>query len=159
MAKGFTLLELLVVLTIVALAAVVAAPLLGSGKDKAEFSASVRIVATALRETRSLALTSNRAQALLVDVDRGTIRVGDGGRLASLPSSVRLSLLTVAQERIDGGTGAIRFFPDGSSTGGRLSLLQGAKRSDVMVDWLSGRISVGAVEDGAAASFNAGPRK
>jgi general secretion pathway protein H len=142
MEKGFTLLELLVVLTIVALAATVAAPLLSGGKDKEDFAASVRTVATALREARSLALTTNRSQALLVDVDRGAVRIGNAGRLASLPKSVRLSLLTVAQERVDRGTGAIRFFSDGSSTGGRLTLLQGNRRSDVMVDWLSGRISI-----------------
>jgi general secretion pathway protein H len=142
MEKGFTLLELLVVLVILALAVTVSAPLLSGGKDKADFKASVQTVVTALREARSLSLITGRSQALVVDVERSAVRIGDVGRAAGLPKSVRLSLITVAQERIDRGDGAIRFFPDGSSTGGRVSLLQGTRRSDVNVDWLSGRISV-----------------
>ena len=60
-----------------------------------------------------------------------------------VPKGIRLALLTTSGERIDGETGDIRFFPDGSSTGGHVTLIQGERRSDVFVDWLSGRISVG----------------
>ena len=88
-------------------------------------------------------MTSDRAQALMVDVDHGLFRPGGSQRAHAVAPSIRLSLLTVAQERIERGVGSIRFFPDGSSTGGRVSLVQGDRRSDVLVDWLSGRVSVG----------------
>jgi general secretion pathway protein H len=142
MEKGFTLLELLVVLAILALATALVPPLLSGGKDKAEFKTAVRGVATALREARSIAMTSDHSQAVVVDVDRGVFRAGASDRSRAVAQGIRLSLLTVAQERIERGVGSIRFFPDGSSTGGRLSLTQGDRRSDVLVDWLSGRISI-----------------
>ena len=87
-------------------------------------------------------MTSDRAQALVVDVDHGLFRAAGSERAHAVAPGIRLSLLTVAQERIERGIGSIRFFPDGSSTGGRVSLVQGDRRSDVRVDWLSGRISV-----------------
>ena len=39
-------------------------------------------------------------------------------------------------------TGAIRFFPDGSSTGGRVTLMVGERSYAVDVDWLTGRVRV-----------------
>jgi general secretion pathway protein H len=143
MEKGFTLLELIVVLAILALATALIAPMLGGGKDKADFKMAVRDIAASLRETRSIAMTSDRSQALVIDVDRGLFRAAGSGRAHAVAPSIRLLLLTVAQERVERGIGNIRFFPDGSSTGGRLTLTQGNRRSDVLVDWLSGRISIG----------------
>ena len=143
MEKGFTLLELIAVLAILALATALIPPMLSSGKDKADLKMAVREIAASLRETRSIAMASDRSQALMVDVDHGLFRAGGSERAHAVAPGIRLSLLTVAQERVERGIGSIRFFPDGSSTGGRLTLTQGDRRSDVLVDWLSGRISVG----------------
>ena len=57
-------------------------------------------------------------------------------------AGLRLSLLTLANKRLD--VGSIRFFGDGSSTGGSVTILQGERRSDVTVDWLTGRVSLAA---------------
>jgi hypothetical protein len=38
--------------------------------------------------------------------------------------------------------GQIRFFPDGSSTGGRIGLSRNDRRAAVAVDWLTGLVSV-----------------
>jgi len=43
---------------------------------------------------------------------------------------------------LNGREGDIRFNPDGSSTGGRISLADGRRRLGVGVDWLTGRVSV-----------------
>ncbi|HUN46510.1 MAG TPA: GspH/FimT family pseudopilin [Stellaceae bacterium] len=141
--RGFTLIELVVVLAILALATALVTPLLSRGRDRAEFDATVREVAAALRETRSLAMTRDRSEALLVDVAHGVLRWGGRPADHRVPRSIRLALLTTAGERLDEESGDIRFFPDGSSTGGHVTLMQGERRRDVFVDWLSGRISVG----------------
>jgi len=46
------------------------------------------------------------------------------------------------QESPNDDTGGIRFFPDGSSTGGRISVARGQRTLVVEVDWLLGRVSV-----------------
>ena len=55
---------------------------------------------------------------------------------------MRDSLLTISGEQRDVTQGDIRFNPDGSSTGGRISVADGARSIAVGVDWLSGRVSV-----------------
>jgi general secretion pathway protein H len=68
-------------------------------------------------------------------------RVGTGTpRL--LPPDLSLELLTISGEAVSAREGAIRFNPDGSSTGGRISLVDGRRRIGVGVDWLTGRVSV-----------------
>ena len=60
-----------------------------------------------------------------------------------MPAGIDLELLTVATELGGGGArGGIRFFPDGSSTGGRVTLSHGSRQYFVDVDWLTGRVSV-----------------
>jgi general secretion pathway protein H len=49
-------------------------------------------------------------------------------------------MLTARQE-VQNERGYIRFFPDGSSTGGSITLRQGKREIAVQVQWLSGRIS------------------
>jgi general secretion pathway protein H len=51
-------------------------------------------------------------------------------------------MLTIVGEQQGPGGGAIRFNPDGSSTGGRISLSDGGRRIAVGVDWLTGRVAV-----------------
>jgi general secretion pathway protein H len=49
---------------------------------------------------------------------------------------------TAAHEAADDRVGSIRFFPDGSSTGGRISLSSGKSIHTVVVDWLTGHVRI-----------------
>jgi general secretion pathway protein H len=98
-------------------------------------------LAANLRLARSEAILSNRPVVLDLDVVGHRYRIGTGTpRL--LPADISLELLTIAGEVLNGREGAIRFSPDGSSTGGRISLADGRRRVGVGVDWLTGRVSV-----------------
>jgi general secretion pathway protein H len=68
-------------------------------------------------------------------------RVGTGTP-RSLAADLSLELLTISGEALNDREGNIRFNPDGSSTGGRISLADGRRRIGVGVDWLTGRVSV-----------------
>ena len=63
-------------------------------------------------------------------------------RRARCPPKLSIALLTVNGEKSGATTGDIRFNPDGSSTGGRITLADGSRRVAVGVDWLTGRVSV-----------------
>lgn len=140
---GFTLVEMLVVLAVLALVMALLPPLLEGGQGRAELAAAARELAESLRETRSLALRDGRTESFAVDGGAGTFRAGAVGRLRHLPAGVHLSL-----DRPGGDApamaGEIRFFADGSSSGGGLLLAQGGRRSHVAVDWLTGRVSLDA---------------
>jgi general secretion pathway protein H len=141
-ARGFTLVELLVVLAILALVMTLIPPFLAGGQARAELTTATREIAAALRETRSLAIREGRSAAFVVDGRTGTYRAAGGTPARQVPAGLSVALLTAGNERSDAG--AIRFFGDGSSTGGGVSVMQGERRSDVLVDWLSGRVSLAA---------------
>jgi general secretion pathway protein H len=129
------------VLAILGLLTAVALPRLSGSEANAELQSSAREIAAALRSTRSLAMSSGRAESFLLDTGAGVFRAPTAPPVA-LPRGIRPVLITAVQEQRDAATGGIRFFPDGSSTGGGVRLIRGYKQSEVLVDWLTGRVSV-----------------
>lgn len=142
--QGFTLLELMVVLAIVGLMLGVVGPSI-LGSTRSELRADSAAVAAALRDARDRAIATSSEQTFLIDVERRSYRVA-GGPPTALPESRLVSLYTAEEEIVRNVEGGIRFYPDGSSTGGRVGLRDADARIAgyvVGVDWLTGRISIG----------------
>jgi general secretion pathway protein H len=79
------------------------------------------------------------------------LRVGDAGRTFSvppdprvhaMPSGIELKLFTAQRDLVSDQMGAVRFFPDGGSNGGRITLAAGERKYDVDIDWLTGRVAI-----------------
>jgi general secretion pathway protein H len=140
--KGFTLIELVVVLAICGLLLAIVLPFGFHRGSHDALAGGAREIAGALRLARSRAIISNRPALFIVDVENGFYRPPGAGAAHAVPAGTRLSLYTAQQERLSGAIGAIRFFPDGSSTGGGVALALGPERYDVLVDWLTGGVSV-----------------
>lgn len=141
-AAGFTLIELLVVLGILGLLFSVVLPMLDGARGRAELRATARDIAAGLRETRSHAIAAGQSDAFIVDTANNTFRTGADGHLQPLPPGIRPRLFTPADEALGDKIADIRFFPDGSSTGGGIRLARQGSVYDVAVDWLTGRVSV-----------------
>ncbi len=139
---GFTLVELLVVMLVLSLAFVAAAQVFSRRDPGLAMKAAATDVAAALRAGRGLAIRDNREVPVAIDLDARVVRVGTGGRPVELAGDVGISLYTATSEITGSGAGAIRFFPDGTSTGGRVRLFVGDDAYDVVVDWLTGRVDV-----------------
>ncbi|MGI9510543.1 MAG: GspH/FimT family pseudopilin [Geminicoccaceae bacterium] len=139
---GFTLLELLVVLAVIALLATAIPGFLLRNNDALDLDRATRKVAEALRSTQSAAIVENRDQLFGLDVERRRFLAGGTKALVTLPPAIDLRLVTARQEQVGSSTGHIRFHPDGSSTGGRITLELRSHRRMIDVDWLTGRISV-----------------
>ena len=138
-AQGFALVEFLATLVIIALVFSVTLPTFTQNSTVGTLAAA-RTVAAGLRQTRDRAITSNQAVIMEVDVERKQIVLGKQSR--QLPRGIHLKLLTAKRERLGVSRGAIRFFPDGSSTGGRVALIQDNLSYLVDIDWLTGRVVV-----------------
>lgn len=139
--RGFTLFELLVVLAILALVVGVASPLFSSAFPGVKLKSAARDIATDLRQARSLAILHNAETTFALDLEEKTYAISGGEQLEQLPAAVDVALLTARSEFDSPRVGKIRFFPDGSSTGGRVRLISGSKEYRITVDWLTGRIS------------------
>lgn len=140
---GFTLLELLVVLAIVALMTAIAAPRFAAALPGAELDSGARKLAAGLREARSLAVSTNRAVPFTLRGDANLYTIGRGGESRQLPGKLAITLVTGRREISGANQGSIRFFPDGSSTGGRIELKGAGGKRSIEVDWLTGRIRLG----------------
>lgn len=140
--RGFTLLELVVVLVIVMLLMGVALPMVSARLPGAQLDAAVRQLAAHTRLARNLAVVDDAPVTLIVDVEARRYRLSAEARDHALPATLGVSLYAPESERIDERVGAIRFFGDGSSTGGRVTVSDGTRRRGVDVQWLTGRVSV-----------------
>jgi len=140
--RGFTLIEMLVVMVIMVLAYAMTAPMISAGVSGAELKAAARQIAAGLRKARSEAVVSKNEVALTVDVERHQFDLSGDKRIYRLPEKIEISLYTAQSELLDAKTGAIRFYPDGSSTGGRVTLSRGERKYRVDVDWMTGRVKV-----------------
>jgi general secretion pathway protein H len=140
--RGFTLLELMIVLLIIGLLLVLVPGHLWRPQAGLEVKIAARAVADGLRQTRSDALASNRERVFTLDVAGHSFRPGQDRPLEALNGAVGLGLDTARSELVDDARGQIRFFPDGSSTGGRIRLTMQADQAQVTVDWLTGQVAI-----------------
>ena len=138
---GFTLIEILVTLAILSLALALIVGQRPPWSSTMGVRAAAAQIAAGLREARSEALAQNRPMSFDIDIAQHRFRVGSGP-IRSLPGELNLELLTVSGERRNAHTGGIQFNPDGSSTGGRISIADGRLAIAVGVDWLTGRVSI-----------------
>jgi general secretion pathway protein H len=138
---GFTLIELLVVLAILALAIGLIAGFKPPWSRALGIDAAAADLAAGLRLARAEAIGGNRPVAFDLDLVRRQYRVGKQSP-RPLPSGLAVELLTVEGERRGTTSGDIRFNPDGSSTGGRITLAAADRRVAIGVEWLTGRVSI-----------------
>ena len=138
-ARGFTLVEILAVVALIALAMTLVAVTVGDGLTGARVKAASRDLVAALRYTRAQAIVTRKQQALELDVEKRSY-VAPRKDEVQLPDDMELRLLTAAEERTGATTGRIRFWPDGSSTGGRIKLVYGERAWDVEIAWLTGEV-------------------
>jgi general secretion pathway protein H len=144
-ARGFTLIEVILVLLLIGVVVGVAAVSLTDGLATARVRSAGQDLVAALRYTRAQAIVSRRQQALELDVEARSY-VAPKREAVQLPKNVELRLLTAAEEQTGSTTGRIRFWPDGSSSGGRIKLVYGEQAWDVEVAWLTGEVRLRAGE-------------
>lgn len=140
--RGFTLLELMIVLVIAAIMMTVVPPMISSALPGAELKSAARKVAAGLRYARNKSLSSDEETILMLDLESKQFNVSGKKKNYQLHKDLDLTLLTAESEMVAEYRGAIRFFPDGGSTGGRISLSTGKRKFAVDVDWLTGKVRI-----------------
>jgi len=142
-ASGMTMIEILVVLSIMAIGAAIVVPMVGgTGASSGDLRSAARQIAAGLRHARSEAIAQRRETVLTLDLEKRSFHVAQEPREIALPSKVELKLFTAQSDLVNEKQGAIRFFPDGGSNGGRVTVASGERKYEVDVDWLTGRVAI-----------------
>ena len=132
---GFTLIELMVVLAILALVYAIVFPTVTMFFDRPRTERAGDALAAALTEARADAIDRVQSLRFIIEADRRSWRYGD--RRGAAPGGTLLDLTTA------GAIGdGILFNADGTSSGGHIVLRSGEAVLIVTVDWLTGRPSV-----------------
>ena len=140
--RGLSLLEILIVLMLMAIVAALVVPTMGNGVSNSALRGAAREIAAALRLARTEAVAEKRETVLTLDLRERTFVIDRDPRKHALPQDVELKLYTAQSDLVSESTGSVRFFPDGGSTGGRVSVASGERRFDIDVNWLTGRVAI-----------------
>lgn len=141
--KGFTLIELIVVLFIIVLGFSVIGINFSSGGDSAEIKAAARDIVSALRYARGQALMDHEETTVTFDLEENSYTISNRDKIYTIPADIDLTVVTAQSELTGQGQGSIRFFSDGSSTGGRVTLERGERAKwQIDINWLTGQIEL-----------------
>jgi general secretion pathway protein H len=139
--RGFTLVELLVVLAIIGALLAVAPVALQRDRESTDYRDTLRAIAAGLTEARNTAISGGRVVAFSVDLAARRYGI-DGGFQRELPESLAVRA-TVADTDLVDNVARIRFYPGGNATGGSIEVIrQSGEGTRLRTDWLDGRVSL-----------------
>ncbi len=155
---GFTLLELMVVLVIVALTAAFVVPRLGGPLSRLGALSAAKKTGASLRYARSRAASEKKAYKVVFDTDKNFLTISpfyeESGREKTddskksfnksykLPKGVFFEELIDSHDRYaDSGEFTMVFFPNGGSSGGKIIIRdEKNRRFTIEVDPISGAV-------------------
>jgi general secretion pathway protein H len=140
--RGFTMIELVAVILVIGLVAALAPPMFASGVSAAEHRAATRQVAQVLRYARTEAVAKRVDVGVDFDLEARTYQLPGAKKKSKVPDGIEILLTTTVAETKNEKNASVRFYPDGGSTGGRVTLKYKEREFRVDIDWLTGRIAI-----------------
>lgn len=135
--SGFTLLELIVVLGILALAASLVFPRVQGTHNAASLDTTARRLTSALQLAHAESRRTNTDQTLMIDIDHATFWSSASPTPQVIPKPIALAIHNDSFEW-SGTNRRVRFTPSGGATGGVIALASSDGRASITVDWLTG---------------------
>ena len=140
--QGFTLLEMVCVLAIIALLAAVLLPFIPRETSRSRLQAYALQAATLLKADRDAAIRRHISVATLVDAGGRAIRSGASPAAIRIPDDVRFDAVLPETCQRQAALSTIRFFANGTSCGGTIALRRFEAGYEVRVNWLTGRVEI-----------------
>ena len=140
--RGFTLLEMVCVLALIAMMAAVLLPFIPHQTSRSRLQAYALQAAAVLKEDRNAAIRRGIGVATLVDTGSRLIRSGATAAFIRIPEDVRFEALLPRSCNHREALSTINFFASGMSCGGAIALTRLDIGYEVRVNWLTGRIEI-----------------
>lgn len=139
--RGFTLLEVLIVVTLIAALSLVLFGMINGGMTGLRLRAQAKELAAELRHTRAQAIATGSVQRFTIDPKARTWK-GAKDHDGEIAKPLEVEFTGVRQVQAREGEGVILFFEDGASTGGRIRLSAETAAWNVDVAWLTGEVTL-----------------
>jgi len=157
--KGFSFIELIVVLVLLSLSVALIAPSLSRFSKSVELKAAAKRIAAILRYSRSEAINKGKVYQVLFDSDLMVVKVqavesedreeqekkeGKGTEKAyALPANIQMKELKLESAQYSSDLPAIEFYPNGGSNGGDILLdTPSQKGYKIKVNFLTGAVII-----------------
>lgn len=160
MSRGFTLLELILVIIILSVSMALISPSLSKTLKTTELKGTAQKIAAILRHSRSEAVHRGRIYQVSFHSDLRQVQVrwiepdeeemkeqtGSFPPLFSLPDGVSIKEVDLNKSQFFSEFPAIEFYPNGGSNGGSFLLEGGAHQGyRIKVHWITGMVEIGKV--------------
>ena len=135
--KGFTLLELIIVIFLVGLMLSLASVFFANTLPSSKFSATAREIAATIRHARNLAQLKGERQTVTIDMDAHKFGI-DGVGAKDMPAGVSVKVIDPRVGDIETGKYQIDFAPTGGIEGGTIVLWNSKKKVTIEIDPIVG---------------------
>ena len=115
--------------------------------SNAELRSASRGLLAALRYTQTHAIVSHQEQVLTIDMENLSYQPPDR-EAVKFPEGIEVSMVTAESELLSDQVGGIRFFPDGGSTGGQVTVHVKDRQYEINIAWLTGEARMTRQENG-----------
>jgi general secretion pathway protein H len=139
---GFTLVELLVVLVISLTVISISTVAYNKLSTNAYLKSSSRHIAASLRYARSYAVSRGKEAHLKIDLENRSYSYTGNSKIFKFKNGIDLKVYSATTFGNSDDIAEIRFAPDGSSSGGRVTLSNRKKSYVIYVDWLTGQVGI-----------------
>lgn len=140
--SGFTLLEMVCVLALIAMMAAVLLPFIPHQTSRSRLQAYALQIASLLKADRNAAIRRGVDVSALVDAGGRSIRSGATADMIRIPDDVRFDALLPQTCNRRAALSTISFFASGMSCGGAIALTRLDAGYEIRVNWLTGRIEI-----------------
>lgn len=140
--RGFTLVELVLVLLLIGVSMLIVLPNIEKGLQDREVRRSALGLAAVARDLKSRALTEGVPQQLSINLPQNSYLVARSHEV-HLPPEVKFAS-AAGGESVDSDTKRFYFFPNGSSLGGEIVVTDSDKNISysILLEDLTGRVTV-----------------
>ncbi len=140
---GISLIEMLVVLAIISIVLASTVPTFRQPNDGSRPRLLAAEIAAQMRAVRAMAVARNNERAFVLNAGERTYVFEGQPNASKIPLGINMTLITSRQHVRTIDEARLVFFPDGTSTGGRLLISQRQQNLVVTVDWLTGSVTIG----------------
>ena len=142
---GVSLLEMLLVVSLIAIASLLAAAAFSGGIKGMELRSTAKEIAAELRFTRTRAIATGQPQRFVIDPAARTWQAPDGHD-GDIPDALQVRFIGAREVQPSEGEGAVMFFNDGAATGGRIQIGREGAAVNIDVAWLTGEVTMARAE-------------
>jgi general secretion pathway protein H len=140
--EGFTLLEMICILAVIAMVAAILLPNLSRSTSRPRLEAYAVQTASLLKADRTAAIRHRVQVVTQIDAGARSLRSGSTGQVLVVPDDVVFDAILPSRCNDRPAFSSISFFPTGISCGGTVVLTRPGASYEIRVNWLTGAIEI-----------------